>query len=172
MVAGDGEDREALQAEARASLGDRVRFLGWVNDLPSLYAACDVVTLTSKTEGTPVALIEAAAAGKPVVATDVGGVAEVVRDGLTGHTVPAGDDAAMAAAVLSLLRDPVRARAMGDAGATHVRVRFSRDRMAAELTALYEELLGRSTGAGIRNRSISAPTQMTPTPVPSASTTP
>ena len=172
LVAGDGEDRAALEAEARRTLGDRVRFLGWVNDLPSLYAACDVVVLTSKTEGTPVALIEAAAAGRPVVATAVGGVTDVVIDGETGHTVRAGDDAAMAAAVLSLLGDPVRARAMGDAGATHVRTRFSRERMAEELTALYSVLLERSTGVGIRSRIISRPTQMIATPVPSASTTP
>lgn len=171
VVAGDGEDRTALQNEARAVLGDRVRFLGWVNDLPSLYAACDVITLTSKAEGTPVALIEAGAAGKPVVATDVGGVAEVVRDGVTGYTVAGGDDAAMAAAVLSLVRDPSRARSMGDAAATHVRIRFSRDRMAGDLTALYEELLGRSAGDGMRSSSISRPTPTTATPVPSASTT-
>jgi glycosyltransferase involved in cell wall biosynthesis len=172
VVAGDGPDRAALHDEARAVLGDRVRFLGWVNDLPSLYAACDVVTLTSRMEGTPVALIEAAAAGRPVVATDVGGVAEVVRDGSTGFTVPAGDDAAVAAAVLSLLRDPDRARAMGEAGAAHVRARFSRDRMANDLTALYGELLGRSAAVGIASRSINRPTHTIATPVPSASTTP
>ena len=138
VVAGDGPERAALQLEARALLGDRIRFLGWVNDIPTLYAACDVVALTSRTEGTPVALIEAAAAGIPVVATDVGGVAEVVRDGSTGYTVPAGDDAAVAAAILSLLQDPVRARDMGEAGAAHVRGRFSRERMADDLRrALY-----------------------------------
>jgi glycosyltransferase involved in cell wall biosynthesis len=172
VVAGDGEVRSALQEEARAALGDRVRFLGWVNDLPSLYAACDVLTLTSKTEGTPVALIEAGAAARPVVATDVGDVGAVVRNGVTGLTVSPGDDAAVAAAVLSLLRDPARARSMGDAASAHVRARFSRDRMADDLTALYGELLGRSAGAGIRSSSISRPAQTIATPVPSASTTP
>ena len=172
VVAGDGPDRAALQLEARALLGDRIRFLGWVNDIPTLYAACDVVALTSRTEGTPVALIEAAAAGIPVVATDVGGVAEVVRDGSTGCTVPAGDDVAVAAAILSLLQDPARARDMGEAGAAHVRSRFSRERMADDLGALYTELLGRSAGVGIRSSSTSRPTQTIATPVPSASTTP
>ena len=74
VLAGDGELRDRLQREAIELLGDRVRFLGWVHDLPALYAAFDVVVLTSKLEGTPVALIEAAAAGRPVVATNVGGV--------------------------------------------------------------------------------------------------
>ena len=172
VVAGDGPDRAALELEARALLGERIRFLGWVNDIATLYAACDVVALTSRTEGTPVALIEAAAAGKPVVATDVGGVSEVVRDGSTGYTVPAGDDVAVTAAVVSLLKDPDRARDMGDAGAAHVRSRFSRVRMADDLTALYAELLGRSAGVGIRSSSISRPTQTIATPAPSVSTTP
>jgi len=172
VIAGDGEERAALQDEARAALGDRVRFLGWVNDLPALYAACDVVTLTSKTEGTPVALIEAAAAARPVVTTQVGGVAEIVSDGVTGFTVPTGDDAAIAHAVLGLLEDPDRARVMGDAAAEHVRTRFTRDRMASDLTALYEALLERSAGAGIRSSRSSSPTQAIATPVPSASTTP
>ena len=83
-IAGDGELRAMLEAEAHRVLGERVRFLGWVFDLALLYAALDVVVLTSLNEGTPVALIEAMAAGRPVVATDVGGVAEVVRDDPNG----------------------------------------------------------------------------------------
>ena len=100
VLAGDGELRERLQAEATALLGDRVRFLGWVDDLPSLYSAFDVVALTSRLEGTPVSLIEASAAGKPVVATNVGGVGDVVRDGNTGLLVPPRDPIAVAADVL------------------------------------------------------------------------
>lgn len=169
LIAGDGEERAALQDDARAALGERVRFLGWVNDLPSLYAACDVVTLTSKTEGTPVGLIEAAAAARPVVTTEVGGVAEIVSDGVTGFTVPTGDDAAVARAVLALLEDPERARVMGDAAADHVRTRFTRDRMAGDLDALYGELLARSAGAGIRSSGRSGAQAITP--VPSTSTT-
>ena len=143
VLAGDGESRDRLQRVATEMLGDRVRFLGWVNDLPALYAAFDVVVLTSKLEGTPVALIEAAASGRPVVATNVGGVAQVVRDGNTGLLVPPRDDVAVAANVLMLLEDPEGARRMGDEGARWVHDRFSDARLADELAELYGELLAR-----------------------------
>jgi glycosyltransferase involved in cell wall biosynthesis len=71
VIAGDGELRGSVEQRARVLLGDRVRFLGWVEDLPKLYAALDVVVLTSRNEGTPMSLIEAGAAGRPVVATAV-----------------------------------------------------------------------------------------------------
>jgi glycosyltransferase involved in cell wall biosynthesis len=143
VLAGDGESRDRLQRVATEMLGDRVRFLGWVGDLPSLYAAFDVVALTSKLEGTPVALIEAAAAGKPVVATNVGGVSEVVRHGNTGLLVPPKDPVAVATNVLTLLDDPQGAARMGEEGAEWVRDRFSDQRLADDLTALYDELLAR-----------------------------
>ena len=143
VLAGDGELRERLQREAVDLLGDRVRFLGWVHDLPTLYAAFDVVVLTSRLEGTPVALIEAAAAGRPVVATNVGGVSEVVRDGNTGLLVPPRDAVAVAANVVTLLDDREGARRMGEEGAHWVRGRFSDGRLADDLTALYGELLAR-----------------------------
>jgi glycosyltransferase involved in cell wall biosynthesis len=143
VLAGDGESRDRLQQAATDMLGDRVRFLGWVDDLPSLYAAFDVVALTSKLEGTPVALIEAAAAGKPVVATNVGGVSEVVRHGNTGLLVPPKDPVAVATNVLTLLDDPEGAARMGEEGAGWVRDRFSDQRLADDLTALYDELLAR-----------------------------
>ena len=113
VLAGDGELRERLQAEATALLGDRVRFLGWVDDLPSLYGAFDVVALTSRLEGTPVSLIEASAAGKPVVATNVGGVGDVVRDGNTGLLVPPRDPIAVAANVRDPAAGPRRRPAHG-----------------------------------------------------------
>jgi glycosyltransferase involved in cell wall biosynthesis len=156
VLAGDGESRDRLQRVATDMLGDRVRFLGWVHDLPTLYAAFDVVALTSKLEGTPVALIEAAAAGKPVVATNVGGVSEVVRDGNTGLLVPPRDAVAVAANVLTLLDDPQGAARMGEEGARWVRDRFSDRRMADDLTELYDSLLAR-TGP-IVPRPVDAPT--------------
>jgi glycosyltransferase involved in cell wall biosynthesis len=112
VVAGDGELRGALEERARGLLGDRVVFTGWIQDLPTLYAAMDVVVSTSRNEGTPVALIEAGAAGKPVVATRVGGVPDVVRDGHTGDLVDAGDAEGVAVRVGRLLDDP----ALADAG--------------------------------------------------------
>jgi glycosyltransferase involved in cell wall biosynthesis len=151
VVAGDGSLRGSLEAEAKSLLGNRIRFLGWATDLPVLYGALDVVVLTSRNEGTPVALIEAGAAGRPVVATDVGGVAEVVRDGASGFVVPPGDAAALAARVGTLLDDPEAARAIGLAGREWVRARFGSERLVDDLTALYGELTdarGAPQGAG------------------------
>lgn len=143
VVAGDGGLRAALEAKASRLLGDRVRFLGWATDLTILYGALDVVVLTSRNEGTPVALIEASAAGRPVVATDVGGVPEVVRDGETGFVVPAADPGAAAARVSQLLEDPQLRRVLGAAGREWVRSRFSAERLVTDLTGLYAELLER-----------------------------
>jgi len=141
VIAGDGEVRSMLEVEAEP-LGDRVRFLGWVPDLPALYAALDVVVLTSLNEGTPVALIEAAAAGRPVVSTDVGGVAEVVEGG--GLLVPSGDSQALADAIESLVTDAdLRAR-MGAAGLASVADRYSAGRIGAALASLYRELVERA----------------------------
>ncbi len=141
-VAGDGPSRADVDAAA-AKLGERVVMLGWVQDLPALYAALDVVALSSRNEGTPVSLIEAGAARRPVVSTRVGGVPQVVVDGETGLLVPAQDAAAFAGAVGALLDDPARAAAMGAAGRAHVRERFDAERLARDLIELYEELLGR-----------------------------
>ena len=137
VVAGDGELRSMLEVEAE-SLGGRVRFLGWVSDLPALYAALDVVVLTSLNEGTPVALIEAAAAGRPVVATDVGGVAEVVEGG--GYLVPSGDAGALADAIEALLADPGLRTRLGEAGRDGVAERYAAERVGAATADLYREL--------------------------------
>lgn len=143
VVAGDGELRPALETRARSLLGDRVRFLGWVQDLRALYAALDVVVLTSRNEGTPVSLIEAGAAGRPVVATRVGGVSEVVDDGVTGWLVPQGDDGATAARVARLLDRPEEAAAFGEAAKALVTERFSAARIVEAHAELYRELLER-----------------------------
>jgi len=143
VVAGDGDRRRELEERAAHILGDRIRFLGWVSDLPRLYAALDVVVLTSRNEGTPTSLIEAGAAGKPVVATRVGGVPDVVRDGETGFLVPPGSAEAVAGRTLDLLNDPDAARAMGTAAREWVQERFSAERLADDLAALYRELLAR-----------------------------
>jgi glycosyltransferase involved in cell wall biosynthesis len=145
VVAGDGELRSELEVRARHLLGDRCRFLGWVMDLPTLYAALNVVVLTSRNEGTPVALIEAGAAGKPAVATRVGGVPYVVQDGKTGLLVPPGDPRAIAAGVSALLDDPGRARAFGEAARREASSRFRIERLADDLAGLYGELLTRKS---------------------------
>lgn len=137
VVAGEGPERDRLQA------GPGVRFLGHVTDLPALLAATDVVVLTSRQEGTPTALIEAAAAGIPVVATRVGGSEEVVTDGETGYLVGVGDDAAVAARVLELLARPEAAVVMGKAGRSLVCERYGAKRLAGEISDLYRDLLSK-----------------------------
>jgi len=142
LVVGDGELREELEAYARdLGLDGRVLFTGWRRDLPRLYADLDVVALTSINEGTPVSLIEAMAAGVPVVATGVGGVPDVVVDGETGHLVEAGDVKGMAEAIIELLRDPEKAREMGQEGREAVYPRFAVQTLMANVEGLYAELL-------------------------------
>jgi glycosyltransferase involved in cell wall biosynthesis len=143
VVAGDGERRAELAAKARTLLGDRVRFVGWISHLPTLYGAMDVVVLTSRSEGTPAALIEAGAAGRPVVATSVGGVGEVVEDDVTGYVVPPADPSGVAERVERLLADQRLAAEMGGAGRDRVVARFSAERLAGDLADLYSELLNR-----------------------------
>jgi glycosyltransferase involved in cell wall biosynthesis len=143
VVAGDGERRARLETRAREMLGNRVRFLGWVFDLPALYGALDIVALSSRNEGTPVALIEAGAASKPVVATRVGGVPDVVRHPVTGLLVEAGDAEGMAKHLLQLLENQEQAAAMGAAARVWVRARFSSERLVQDMVQLYTELLAR-----------------------------
>jgi glycosyltransferase involved in cell wall biosynthesis len=142
LIVGDGERRAALEAHAAAlGLADSASFLGWRRDLPAVYAALDVVCLTSLNEGSPVALIEAMAAARPVVATAVGGVPEVVADGASGLLVPPRDPAALADAVESLLADPARAAALGRAARAAVYPRYDAGRLVADIEGLYDGLL-------------------------------
>jgi glycosyltransferase involved in cell wall biosynthesis len=142
LIAGDGELRGALKEAARDfGIADRVRFLGWRRDLATIYGASDVFLLTSRNEGTPVALIEGLAAGVPGVSTDVGGVRDVLRDD-TGVVVPFGDAAGLASAVAQFLGDTNRRRAMGERGRVSVVARYGIDRLVDDIDALYRELLG------------------------------
>lgn len=141
VVVGDGELRGELEVKAHRALGDRVEFTGWQSNLERLYSELDVVVLTSDNEGTPVALIEAAAAGKPCVATDVGGVRDVVRHGSSGLVVPPGDARVLADAIDSLVDDPELAFSMGAAGRSWVCERFMANRLVGDIAALYDELI-------------------------------
>jgi glycosyltransferase involved in cell wall biosynthesis len=140
VVAGDGELRPALEAEAHAALGDRVVFTGWVDDLAGLYAALDLVALTSLNEGTPVALIEAAGAGVCAVTTDVGGVRDVVEDGVTGRLVRSEHIVAFAEAAIALLDDDAERAALGQAARRRALERFSADAMTSNVAALYRSI--------------------------------
>jgi glycosyltransferase involved in cell wall biosynthesis len=141
LIAGDGELRNDLAAMARASgIADCTRFLGWQRDLTTVYGATDVFLLTSRNEGTPVALIEALASGVPGVSTDVGGVRDVIEDGVSGLLAPFGDARALASHVTLLLHEPAMARAMGERGRRAVIRRYQIDRLVGDVDALYREL--------------------------------
>jgi len=145
LIVGDGELRQRLRAspEARA-LADRVTWAGFRADMPDIYFASDVVVLTSDNEGTPVSLIEALAAGVPVVSSRVGGVPSVVRDGQTGLTEAAQDEDRLRRAVGRLLDQPELATRLASQGREHALAHFSIDTLVSRTDRLYRELL---TGA-------------------------
>ena len=140
---GDGEDRPAVEALA-ADLGiaERIRLVGFRRDIADWYSAFDAFLLVSQNEGTPVAAIEALAAGRPVVATDAGGTRTVVADGESGFLAPIGATGELAAHLARLARDPELARRLGAHGAEDVRARFSLERMADDLDVVYRKALG------------------------------
>jgi glycosyltransferase involved in cell wall biosynthesis len=142
LIVGDGPLRAALVERARSlGVAADVRFAGTVGDVRPMLAAMDVFVLPSWAEGMSNALMEAMAAGRPVVATAVGGNTEVVTDGHTGLLVPAGDPEAIAAAVRDLLEEPTRASRLATAAREFVRDRFGARARVAELERLYEERL-------------------------------
>jgi len=142
VVVGDGLIRPDLESYARTrGIAARVVFAGWRRDLPNIYADLDVVVISSINEGTPISAIEAMAAERPVVATRVGGVPDIVLDGRTGALVPLGDATAMADAVVHCLRDPGWARQIGEAGRALVTRNFTTQRLVADMEKLYTTLL-------------------------------
>jgi glycosyltransferase involved in cell wall biosynthesis len=141
-VIGDGELRGELEDRvAAAGLDDRVHFTGWWPDIPGAMSDLDVVLLTSRNEGTPVALIEASAAARPVVATRVGGVPLVVVDGVTGFVVAPASTSGVVEALGALMADADKRARFGQAGRAHVLGRFGHDRLLADVRELYGELL-------------------------------
>jgi glycosyltransferase involved in cell wall biosynthesis len=147
VVAGDGELHGRMLELARP-LGTRFVLLGWRSDVQTVYAACDVVALTSDNEGMPVSLIEAAAASVPVVSTRVGSAGEVVDDGVTGILTTTDVDA-LGAATARLLRDPSLRTSMGHAAGRRFQERFAASRLVDDVAAIYEEL---ATGARLLDR--------------------
>jgi glycosyltransferase involved in cell wall biosynthesis/GT2 family glycosyltransferase len=144
VLAGEGPERHRLEETVRSlGIGSRVRFLGYREDVPELLAACDIVVLPSVYEGLPISILEAMAAEKPVVATNIGGIREAVRDGETGLLVPPHDPAALSAAIRSVLQDPGLARRLGRAGRERVLREFSAGDMVRKVTELYESVLTR-----------------------------
>jgi len=141
-VAADGPLRGDVEALVGAlGLNGAVTLLGQRQDVPNLLARAQCTLLTSDYEGLPLTVLESMAAGVPVVATNVGGIPEVVVDGRTGLLVPPGDPHAAAGAIDRLLADQALARRLGDAGRELVRSRHSRERMVAETCAVYDALI-------------------------------
>lgn len=144
LVVGDGELRAELeQAVQQRSLSGAVVFAGRRDDVADVLSAFDVFVLSSATEGLAVTLLEAMAAGLPVVATRVGGNPEVVVDGDTGSIVPPRDPAALGAAIGEMLSDRACAKRMGERGAERARGRFGIDAMVNGYVALYDALAAR-----------------------------
>lgn len=140
VVIGGGELEQSLKSAA-SPLGDHVVFAGWEREIERAMAGLDIVVLTSDNEGTPVSLIEAQAAGNPVISTDVGGVRDVVKDNMSGFLVQKGDVDDYTRKLLKLARDKDLRETMGVAGKQHVFSTFSHIRLAADMEALYRRLL-------------------------------
>jgi glycosyltransferase involved in cell wall biosynthesis len=141
-LAGEGPERQSLEEMvARLGLGREVEFSGFIVDVPAFLADIDIFVLPSLHEGLGVAALEAMAAGKAVVASRAGGLAEAINDGVTGSLTPPGDAEALAGAISQLIAHTDWARAMGQRAAAHVREHFALERMAARNEAYYYELL-------------------------------
>ena len=142
QILGTGPDRDSLEALSRnLGLEGRVAFLGEQRCVENFFPSLSVVVNCSDREGLPLSLLEAMAAGVPVVATDVGGNREIVHDGETGVLVRPGDPAGLAAGIDRLLSDPRAAGTMADAARSLVRERHSLEAMARRYELLYEEVL-------------------------------
>jgi glycosyltransferase involved in cell wall biosynthesis len=142
LLGGTPDEGPAAEAEVRAGLDGRERLLGTraPEQMPAEFAAADVFCLPSWWEAMPLSVLEAMAAGLPVVATDVGDVSRAVADGVTGHVVPVRDPEKLADALEPLLTDPKLRRRMGEAGRARVAELFSSEVTATKVSALYDEL--------------------------------
>jgi glycosyltransferase involved in cell wall biosynthesis len=142
VIVGDGALRADLEKMAcDLGIGESVLFLGWRQDMARILADLDVLVVSSDNEGTPVSAIEAMASGKPVVATRVGGLPDVITEGRTGYLVPPKDAAALADAVLKLIADAEARARMGQAGRQAACERFAETRLIRDTEALYRQLL-------------------------------
>lgn len=156
IVVGDGDMRVDMEQGFRKAGIEYAYFpdspspaqaicTSWLTAMDEVFAGLDIVALTSHNEGTPVSLIEAQASGRPVVSTNVGGVADIVANGQTGYVVPPGDVAAFAAALLRLADDKLMRRAFGNSGKLAVMKRFSYQRLVRDMDQYYRSLLASAT---------------------------
>jgi glycosyltransferase involved in cell wall biosynthesis len=139
LIVGDGTHRDAVQSEVhRLNLAAHVQMLGVRRDVPRILAASDLFVLSSDREGLPIAVLEAMAARRPVVATAVGDLPLIISDNQTGRLVPPHDPAALAAAIIDLLNDRPRANAMGQSARQFVEAHYTQRRMVARHEELYQ----------------------------------
>jgi glycosyltransferase involved in cell wall biosynthesis len=142
LLAGTGPERQSLEGlVGKLGLQHTVRLLGYRPDVPDVLAAMDIAVCSSDFEGTPIAILEYMDAGLPVVATAVGGVPDVLDDGVQGLLVPRRDPEALARAIAELLSDPQRATAMGAHGRERRRTEFTLGVMIRRIEDLYRELV-------------------------------
>ena len=142
VIAGDGRERQRLQALARAlRLEDKVLFLGHRDDVYDVLRALDLLVLSSDHEGLPMVLLEALCLGTTVVARNVGGISEVIRNDVNGILIDSSDPESLAEACVQLLGDPPRRARLSAAGARTVREGFSAQATAAQVYALYRSLM-------------------------------
>ncbi|MEO5616984.1 MAG: glycosyltransferase [Candidatus Eisenbacteria bacterium] len=147
-IAGDGALGHALEARAeKLGIAGRVRFLGRLDDLGPLLLAADAVVLASRWEGLPLVLLEALARARPVVATRVGGIPDVIEDGVTGRLVASEDPAALATVLEDFSKRTNAARLMGIAGQQLVRDRYTWERVVENFEAVYDDVMGLATFA-------------------------
>ena len=142
IVAGDGSERARLERRL-PELGlspERIRFVGFRKDVPDLLSAADFFVLSSLQEGLPLAVLEALAQKLPVIATAVGGVPELLRDGEHGFMIPTRQPEVLADAISKLVKNPAARRQMGESGASHVREHFHFDQMVVRYEDVYREL--------------------------------
>jgi len=158
VVAGEGEMLEDLRALARDLRIDRdVFFIGRCNPVAELLFASDVCVLSSKAEGFSNSILEYMGAGRPVVATDVGGAREAIAEGESGYLVASGDYETMATRIIGLLRDPQKAKAMGERGRAIVQQKFSSEVQLQRTAELYEKLLSRSLSPQLKQGVMASP---------------
>jgi glycosyltransferase involved in cell wall biosynthesis len=159
VVIGDGDMREQMESEFIASGLDYSYFpdnpreatvicTSWQTDMDVVIAGLDIIALTSHNEGTPLSLIEAQAASKPVVSTNVGGVTDVVINGVTGFIVAPGDVDAFSKSIAQLIDDPALREKFGNESSQSVKDKFSYQRLVKDMSAYYYELLGKSHTSG------------------------
>ncbi|MBI3610829.1 MAG: glycosyltransferase [Nitrospirae bacterium] len=147
LLVGDGELRPLIERQIKGlGLDKNVILTGFRNDIPRLLAAMDIVALASHLEGLGTSLLDAMAMARPVVATRTGGIPEMVEDGLNGRLVPPRDPAAMAEALIELIRRPDERRRMGKAGRARMLEKFSADAMVAATESLYLKVLSAKKG--------------------------